>query len=107
VHLILLGLLTLAWLGVRRGDSRGEWIAGVAVGIAALIKVFPGVLLLWFLLTGRYRAAAGVVVGAAVAALVVLPLTGIEPWLQYPAVLANLGPPVDTRDTLAPTVWLS
>jgi len=107
VHLVLLGLLTLAWLGVRRGDSRGAWIAGVAVGIAAVVKVFPGLLLLWFLLTRRYRAAAGVLVGAGVAALVALPLTGIEPWLQYPTVLANLGPPVDTRDTLAPTVWLS
>jgi Glycosyltransferase family 87 len=49
VHLVLLGLLTIAWLGIRRGDGRGEWVAGVAVGVAAIIKVFPGVLLLWFL----------------------------------------------------------
>jgi alpha-1,2-mannosyltransferase len=107
VHLVLLGLLTLAWIGVRRGDVRGEWIAGLAVGAAAIIKVFPGVLLLWFLLTGRYRAAAGVVVGAAALALVTLPMTGIEPWLQYPTVLANLSAPSDTTDTLAPTVWLA
>ena len=107
VHLVLLGLLTLAWLGIRRGDSRGEWIAGLAVGVAAVIKVFPGVLLLWFLLQRRYRAAAGVVVGAVVLTLVTLPITGIEPWLQYPTVLANLSAPADTRDTLAPTVWLA
>lgn len=107
VHLLLLGLLTLAWLGIRRGDQRGEWIAGLAVGAAAIIKVFPGVLLVWFLLTRRYRAAAAVVVGAAALALVTLPLTGIEPWLQYPTVLANLSAPADTTDTLAPTVWLS
>jgi hypothetical protein len=110
VHLILLGLLTLAWLGVRRGDSgdlRGEWLAGIAVGIAAVIKVFPGLLLIWFLLTARYRAAAGVVIGAAAVALLALPLTGIEPWLQYPTVLANLSAPADTTDTLAPTVWLA
>lgn len=107
VHLVLLGLLTLAWLGIRRGDARGEWIAGLAVGAAAIIKVFPVALLLWFLLTRRYRAAAAVVVGAAALALVTLPVTGIEPWLQYPTVLANLSAPADTRDTLAPTVWLS
>jgi len=107
VHLVLLGLLTVAWLGIRRGDARGEWIAGAAVGVAAVVKVFPGVLVLWFLLTRRYRAAAGAIVGAAALALVTLPITGIEPWLQYPTVLANLGVPLDTRDTLAPTVWLA
>ena len=107
VHLLLLGLLTLGWLGIQRGGGRGEWIAGLAVGVAAVIKVFPAVILLWFLLTRRFRAAAGVVVGAMAVALVTLPLTGIEPWLQYPTVLANLGPPSDTTDTLAPTVWLA
>jgi len=107
VHLVLLGLLTVAWLGIRRGDARGEWIAGAAVGIATLVKVFPGVVVLWFLLTRRYRAAAGAAVGAAALAVVALPITGIEPWLQYPTVLANLGVPLDTRDTLAPTVWLA
>ncbi len=107
VHLLLLGLLTLAWLGVRRGDLRGQEIAGLAVGAAAVVKVFPGLLILWFLLTRRYTAAAGVLVGVAALTLITLPLTGIEPWLQYPTVLANIGPPVDTRDTLAPTVWLS
>jgi hypothetical protein len=107
VHLLLLGLLTVAWLGVRRGDSRGDWIAGVAVGAATVIKVFPAVLIVWFLLTRRNRAALGAVIGAAVIALVTLPITGLEPWLQYPNVLANLGPPVDLRDTLAPTVWLA
>jgi alpha-1,2-mannosyltransferase len=107
VHLVLLGLLTVAWLGVRRGDTPGEWIAGLAVGVAAVIKVFPGLLLFWFLITRRDRASLAVVVGAAATALLVIPVTGIEPWTQYPTVLANLGPPVDTRDTLAPTVWLA
>jgi hypothetical protein len=107
VHLLLLGLLTLAWLGVRRGDLRGQEIAGLAVGAAAIVKVFPGLLLVWFLLTRRYTAAGGVVVGLAALTLITLPLTGIGPWLQYPTVLANIGPPVDFRDTLAPTAWLA
>ena len=107
VHLLLLGLLTVAWLGIRHASPRGELVAGVAVGVAAVIKVFPGLLLLWFLLTRRYRAAAGVAIGALACIAVTLPFTGIEPWLQYPTVLANLSAPSDTTDTLAPTVWLA
>ena len=86
---------------------RGELTAGIAVGLASVIKVFPAVLLIWFVLTRRYRAAAGVVIGAAAFVLVTLPITGIEPWTQFPAVLANLSAPSDTTDTLAPTVWLA
>jgi Glycosyltransferase family 87 len=115
VHLLLLGLLTLAWLGLRRaedrdgirGDSQGEWLAGIAVGLATVVKVFPGLLVVWFLVTRRYRAAAGAAIGFAAAALVTLPITGIQPWLEYPTVLANLSAPADTTDTLAPTVWLA
>jgi alpha-1,2-mannosyltransferase len=107
VHLLLLGLLTIAWLGIRQGTPRGELAAGIAVGLASVIKVFPGVLIVWFLLTRRYRAAAGVAIGAAAFALLTLPITGIEPWTQFPTVLANLSAPSDTTDTLAPTVWLA
>ena len=107
VHLLLLGLLTAAWLCVRRGDTRGGMITGAAVGVAAVVKVFPGALLLWFLLTRRFRAAAWVAIGAGAFILVTLPFTGIEPWTQFPTVLANLSAPSDTTDTLAPTVWLA
>ena len=107
VHLLLLGLLGLAWLGVRRGTAGGERIAGIAVGVAAVIKVFPGLLLLWFLATRRWAAAAWTLLAAAVVCLVALPLTGLDPWRDYPTVLANLSAPSDTRDTLAPTVWLT
>ena len=107
VHLLLLGLLGLAWLGIRGGTVRGERIAGVAIGVAAVIKVFPGIILLWFLLTRRWQGAAFVVVGIVATTLVTLPFTGLQPWLDYPTVLANLSAPADTRDTLAPTVWLA
>ncbi len=107
VHLLLLGLFGLAWLGIRRGTLNGERLAGAAIGVAAVVKVFPAMLLLWFLLRRRWTAAAFTVVGAGVASLLALPLTGIQPWLDYPAVLANLSAPIDTRDTLAPTVWLA
>lgn len=107
VHLLLLGLLTVAWLGIRRATARGQLVGGVAVGVAAVVKVFPGALLVWFALTRRWRAAAAVVLGAVALVVVTLPFTGVEPWRDYPTVLANLSAPSDTTDTLAPTVWLA
>ena len=77
------------------------------IGVAAIIKIFPGVLLVWALVGGATRAAIGALIGAGLFVLVTLPLTGIGPWLDYPTVLANLSAPADTTDTLAPTVWLA
>ena len=107
VHFLLLWLLTLAWLGIRRGDPGGRWRGGAMVGVAAMIKVFPGILLLWAFVWGSTRAAIGILIGAGLTMLLTLPTTGKEPWYDYPTVLANLSAPADTRDTLAPTVWLA
>ena len=107
VHLLLFGLLSMAWLGVRRGDRTGEAMSGVAVGLAAAIKLFPVLLILWFLFTGRNRAVKWAILGGLAVVILSLPLTGIQPWLDYPAALLNLSAPSDTTDTLAPTVWLA
>jgi len=117
VNILLFGLFTVAWLGIRR-STPGTALAhdaapvattatGIAVGLATVIKLFPGVLLLWLLLTRRYRAAAIGVLGAVVFVAMTLPITGVQPWRDYPTVLANLSAPKDTTDTLAPTVWLA
>jgi alpha-1,2-mannosyltransferase len=109
VHLILLGLLALAWWAIRLsddGDARGDAVAGVAIGAAALVKVFPALLILWLVLTGRSRAAGFAILGFVLLAAATIPISGIQPWLDYPAVIANIGPPVDTYSTLAPAVWL-
>ena len=34
-------------------------------------------------------------------------MTGLQPWLDYPTVLLNLGAPTELTDVLAPTVCLS
>ena len=107
VHLLLLGLLAGAWIALRRGTSNGELAAGVLIGAAAVIKVFPGLIILWLLVTGHFRAATAAVVSVVVIAVASVPATGLQPWLDYPQVLLNLGAPVDVRDVLAPTVWLS
>jgi alpha-1,2-mannosyltransferase len=107
VHLVILGLVTGAWLALRQGTARGEVAAGAFVGVAALVKVFPGLLILWFLLTGRRRAAVAAFVTMAALTIATLPITGPGPWLDYPVVLLNLGPPTELADVLAPSVWLS
>lgn len=107
VHLLLLGLLTIAWLAARRRDAVGDMIAGVAVGAAALIKIFPAFIVVWLAATGRWRAAAAAVVAFAALATATLPITGLQPWLDYPRAILNLSAPADVTDALAPTVWLS
>lgn len=52
LNLFLLLLITGGWVADRQGKA---WLAGSLIGIAAAIKLFPGFLLLYFLLTGRWR----------------------------------------------------
>lgn len=71
---LLLLLLTVAWIADRR--DRPGW-AGVAVGVAAGLKLYPGFLFLYFLCAGRWRAlAAG---AAAVVAANAIPLVLFGP----------------------------
>ena len=106
VHLLILGLLALAWWGIRAGGPRGEALTGVAIGAASLIKVFPALLIVWLVVTGRWRAGVWALTAAAALAVATLPVTGVDAWLTYPDVLFNIGPPADVTDALAPTVWL-
>jgi alpha-1,2-mannosyltransferase len=107
VHLLILGLVAGAWMALRRETRAGDIGAGALIGAATLIKVFPGLIVVWFLLAGRPRAAFAAVMTMGVLALATLPIVGLEPWLQYPTVLANLGPPTDLTFVLAPSAWLS
>lgn len=66
VGLLLLFLVVTTWFLVERGR---EWGAGVTLGLATLIKLLPGVLILFFLLKRRWRVA-----GAAGAVTVVFGL---------------------------------
>ena len=106
VHVLLLGLLAVGWLATRDRTPGAQAVAGVAVGIAALIKLFPAIVLVWLAVTGRWRAVAWAVGGAVTLALLTIPVVGIEPWLQYPTVILNLGAPANTADALAPSLWL-
>jgi hypothetical protein len=107
VHLLLVGLFAIAWLGVRSGTRNGELVAGASVGICLLIKVFPVLLILWFMLTRRYVAAVAGVATAVVLVAVTIPAVGLQPWLDYPRVLANIGPPAELWSSIAPASLLA
>ncbi len=64
-------------------------------------------MILWLLFRRRWAAAIWAIGTIVASVAVTLPIVGLGPWLDYPTVLANLGAPVDTTDTIAPTVWLS
>jgi alpha-1,2-mannosyltransferase len=72
--------LVLAWLALRRGR---EALAGVALGAACTLKLFPGVMVLYCAVTRRWRAAA---VAAGVYAAVALFMTarfGLASWRTF------------------------
>jgi Glycosyltransferase family 87 len=64
VETVLLLLLAVALLAMRRGY---EVAGGLALGLAAMLKVYPIFLLLYLGLARRWRAAAGFLVAAALA----------------------------------------
>jgi hypothetical protein len=86
----LIGFLFFAgWTAGRRGDDA---MAGAALGAACTMKMFPGVVLLLFLFTRRWRAvAAAAVVYLAIAAI----MTARFGLLSWPQFFAQQGPIAD------------
>ena len=80
LNFLLAALLTFGWAADRRGYQ--TW-AGVAIGLAAGLKLFPGFVLLYFLFAGRWRAAAVTVLAAAVVNAVALGLFGVGAFETY------------------------
>jgi hypothetical protein len=77
---LLFLLFVLAWRWARHGH--GGW-AGAAVGVAAVLRLYPALLLVYFALRRDRRAA---LVGGAtfvVGSLVMLPLIGVGGYLEY------------------------
>jgi hypothetical protein len=71
IVLALLMLLTLHW--IRQGK---EVSAGLAAGVLVPVKYFPLVLVLWFLLERRWRAAGAAVLAAAAVTALTVAVTG-------------------------------
>src|SRR5450759_1869468 len=77
-------------------------VVGAATAIGALIKVQPGLLAVWAIATGRYRAAAiGISATVALAAAATL-VTGAGAWATYVDLLRGLGGTLTTSHNFAP-----
>ena len=75
--------LALAW---RYRDERPA-VAGIAVGVAVAAKIFVWPLLVWLLLTRRYRASAWAAAAATALVLGAWAVIGFEGIRDYPALL--------------------
>ncbi|MEY3213139.1 MAG: hypothetical protein RIT28_3620, partial [Pseudomonadota bacterium] len=90
-NLPVLALMT-AGLAAAEGPRRRELLGGALVGVAAMMKMSPGLLVAWWLARGRWRAATAACVAAVLLTLLTLPLLG--PALQlhfYRDVLPGFG----------------
>jgi hypothetical protein len=83
-------LLVMSWYFLRRGQ---EIPAGIALGMGATIKLFPGVLMLFLLMARRYRAFAAAVAVYVGIALFMTATYGFSAWtlsFQQQSVLARI-----------------
>ncbi len=97
VSALLFLLFALCWRWLDRQER-----FGVAVAVGALVKVQPGLLLGWALLTRRWRAVAvgvGVAVAASAAATLVV---GVAAWSDYLRLLSAVNAPVTTQHNFTP-----
>jgi alpha-1,2-mannosyltransferase len=97
VSALLFLLFVLAWRWLDRQERFGLAVAG-----GALAKVQPGLLLVWALLTRRWRAV-GVGLGAlAVASIVATLVVGVGAWADYLRLLGAVNAPVTTEHNFTP-----
>ncbi|HJN77392.1 MAG TPA: glycosyltransferase family 87 protein [Myxococcota bacterium] len=88
-NLPVVALVACGMLAERRG--RGV-LGGVLVGVACMLKMSPGLLVLWWLVRRQFRPAAAACVTAVVLTLASLPLVGLDGQLHfYTDVLPGLG----------------
>lgn len=81
--LVVIGL----WL-----EGRRQALAGALVGVACMMKMSPALLVLWWLLRGRYLQAAAAVGAGVALSLLALPLVGVaHQWEFYTDVLPRFG----------------
>jgi hypothetical protein len=82
-------LLVVAGLASER---RNPVAGGVLVGLACMFKMSPAVLVLWWLLRGRWTAAAAAIATAVGSSFLTLPLLGLREQLEfYTQVLPRFG----------------
>jgi len=83
---ILFLLFAVGWRSLDRPTP-----LGAVIGLGALIKIQPALLVAWAVLTRRWLAAAVAVAVMAAGALLATAVAGIQPWLDYPGIISLPG----------------
>lgn len=94
---ILFGLLALGW----RWFDRPAWL-GVTGALGAAIKIQPGLVLVWAILTGRWRAAVIGAVTLLVLAAGATLLAGVGAWSDFLRLLRTVSDPITTEHNFTP-----
>jgi len=94
-------ILFLGFAATWRWMDRAS-VVGAATAIGALIKVQPGLLAVWAIATGRYRAAAIGISATVVLAAAATVVTGPGAWATYVDLLRGLGGTLTTPHNFAP-----
>ncbi len=94
--LLLLGF-ALAWRWLERPAG-----FGIAAAVGAALKLQPGILLGWALLTRRWRALAAGIVALAVLVLAGTLITGVDGWFTFAGLLARVSDPIVTPQNCTP-----
>jgi len=74
LSILLTGCIFLGWCCLRRG---WDWLAGVLLGVASALKLFPALLVLYLILHRRWKALSGFIVSTF--CCFVLPLSVMSP----------------------------
>jgi len=85
--LILLSLITLAWIAARKGRDE---ICGIALGLAMSLKLFIGLFLLFFLVRRRWRLVFWFIGTFLLLSLLPLLIFGVGAYKSYLAVLSTI-----------------
>ena len=91
------GLLALGW----RWFDRPAWL-GITGALGAAIKIQPGLVLVWAVLTGRWRAAAIGAVTLVVLAVLATLLAGVGAWSDFLTLLRTVSDPITTEHNFTP-----
>jgi alpha-1,2-mannosyltransferase len=94
---ILFGLFALGW----RWSEQPIWL-GVTSAVGAAIKMQPGLVLVWALLTHRWRAVAIGAVTLIVLAVAATVLAGLGAWGDFLTLLRTVSDPITTEHNFTP-----
>lgn len=77
---LIAGCITFGWLSLKRGGQRS---AGVLFGIAALFKLFPGIIALYLIAQRRFTSLSWMISAFTLGVFLSVLIGGVEPWSEY------------------------